>query len=140
MAAWYKSTTAQAANPMKYSWRSSNLRALLLESCLAVSALHECRESLEECVRRSRPEASQTGHMWPACGGRTTFCKQTRLSHDCSRVRAGESLEGMRSPRSPSSCHTWPVCGEAAELLDLFAAAWEESCVLWRRRAAAWAL
>ena len=92
---------------------------------------------------RFRRAASQTvSPEWPAARLQT-FCMQTCLCRECGRMRAGESLEGMRSPRSPSSLldgHTWPACGDAADLLHLFAAAWEESCVLWRRRAAAWAL
>ncbi len=60
------------------------------------------------------------------------------------RTIAGEgSVEGMQSPRSACSAldaGAWPTCGDAAELLHLYASAWEQSCVLWRRRAAAWAL
>ena len=52
-----------------------------------------------------------------------------------------ESIEGMQSPRSACSVldgQAWPACGDVADLLHLYAAAWEESCVLWRRRCLAW--
>lgn len=49
---------------------------------MAVSALHKCRDSLEGCICRTSPEAAQAGHMWPACGGRKTCCKQSCLSRE----------------------------------------------------------
>ena len=50
------------------------------------------------------------------------------------RVGAAESIGGMQSPRSAGSVldgQAWPACGSVAEVLLLYAAAWEHSCVLW---------